>query len=134
MLNLCISKMKKILKLYGGDSSSILKQIKVYNVLAASGKQGPKLIEGDQQVPEGIYRLESLNPNSLYHLSLRTNYPNQFDKEKAKIDARENLGSDIMIHGKDLSIGCIAVGDEAIEELFILLKPTLYLQLALCMV
>jgi len=49
----------------------------------------PKLKEGDQQVPEGIYRIESLNPNSLYHLALRVNYPNQEDRRRAIEDGRK---------------------------------------------
>jgi hypothetical protein len=89
-------------------------------ILAASGAIGPKLREGDQQVPEGIYRIESLNPNSSFHVSLRLNYPNNFDLAQARKDGRENLGGDIMIHGNAVSIGCIAVGDEAAEDLFTL--------------
>lgn len=109
----------KYLELYGGNENN-LKLIKTYEVLAASGKEGPKLKEGDMQVPEGIYTIEALNPNSTFHLSLRLNYPNDFDKEKAKQENREKLGGDIMIHGNKVSIGCIAIGDEAAEELFIL--------------
>jgi murein L,D-transpeptidase YafK len=81
---------------------------------------GPKLREGDHQVPEGIYRAEFLNPNSLFHLSIRLNYPNAFDQAAARADGRTNLGSDIMIHGSKVSIGCIAVGNEAAEDLFVL--------------
>lgn len=77
-------------------------------------------MEGDRQVPEGIYGIESLNPNSLYHLSLRLNYPNEFDKRMALQDGRQNLGSDIMIHGSNMSIGCLALGDDVAEELFVL--------------
>ena len=76
------------------------------------------------QVPEGLYRIESLNPNSLYHLALRVDYPNQLDKAKGKLDGRADLGGDIMIHGKDCSIGCLAMGDEAAEELFVLTAET----------
>lgn len=43
--------------------------VRDYPILAASGTAGPKLAEGDRQVPEGIYRVESLNPNSRFHLS-----------------------------------------------------------------
>jgi len=98
--------------------------LKAYPILAASGGLGPKLREGDRQVPEGVYRIESLNPNSLYHLALRVNYPNAFDLEKAKLDGRSNPGSDIMIHGKQCSIGCLAMGDEAAEDLFVLAAET----------
>ena len=75
--------------------------------------------EGDKQVPEGFYRIELLNPNSRYHLSLRVNYPNADDIERAREDRRDllNLGGDIMIHGGAESIGCIAIGNPAIEHL-----------------
>lgn len=91
-----------------------------YRVLGASGGSGPKLRRGDQQVPEGFYRVESLNPNSLYHLSLRLDYPNQEDRAHAAADGRTDLGGDIMIHGKAGSVGCLAMGDPAIEEIFVL--------------
>ncbi|MCK6489753.1 MAG: L,D-transpeptidase family protein [Planctomycetes bacterium] len=89
-----------------------------YAVLAASGGPGPKLREGDRQVPEGIYGIASLNPNSAYHLALRVDYPNADDRRRGADDGRPDLGGDIMIHGKAVSIGCLAMGDEAIEELF----------------
>lgn len=89
-----------------------------YAILAASGGPGPKLREGDRQVPEGIYGIASLNPNSAYHLALRVDYPNAEDRRRGADDGRQDLGGDIMIHGKAVSIGCLAMGDEAIEELF----------------
>ena len=91
-----------------------------YLVLGASGRLGPKLAWGDLQVPEGLYRIEYLNPNSRYHLSLRIGYPNEFDLRQAALDARDDLGGDIMIHGAEDSIGCLAMGDEAAEDLFVL--------------
>jgi hypothetical protein len=89
-----------------------------YKVLAASGGTGPKLKEGDLQVPEGIYAIDTLNPNSRFHLSMRVNYPNGFDREMARKEGRRKLGGDIFIHGSFVSIGCLAMGDSAIEELF----------------
>lgn len=94
--------------------------IKAYPILAASGKLGPKLREGDFQVPEGIYSILWLNPNSSYHLSMKLNYPNSFDKKYAKLEGRVEPGTDIFIHGKAVSAGCLAMGDKAIEELFYL--------------
>jgi hypothetical protein len=96
------------------------RQAATYPILAASGGPGPKLRRGDGQVPEGFYRIESLNPNSLYHLALRLDYPNAEDRATAAPEGRTDLGGDIMIHGKAASIGCLAVGDEASEELFVL--------------
>lgn len=94
--------------------------IRSYEIKALSGIKGPKLREGDRQVPEGIYEIEGFNPNSRFHLSLKLNYPNPFDLKHAKDDGRHEPGSNIFIHGKAVSIGCLAIGDEAIEELFVL--------------
>lgn len=98
--------------------------IRTYDVLAASGGQGPKQRQGDRQVPEGIYRIVDLNPASRFHLSMKINYPNSYDLQKAHDEKRSNLGGDIYIHGKAKSIGCLAVGDPAIEELFVLVAKT----------
>jgi hypothetical protein len=94
--------------------------IKTYPVLGASGRPGPKLAEGDRQVPEGVYHVEWLNPRSRFHLSLRLNYPNAFDRRMGAADGRTDLGTDIMIHGSSSSVGCLAIGDDAAEDLFIL--------------
>jgi len=98
--------------------------LRVYPIQGTSGKAGPKLAEGDLQVPEGIYRIDWLNPNSHYHLSMRIDYPNEHDKARAAEDGRKNLGDDIMIHGGRASIGCLAMGDEAAEDLFVLVAET----------
>jgi hypothetical protein len=94
--------------------------VRSYRVLRASGKAGPKMEEGDWQVPEGLYRVTWLNPRSGYHLSLKLDYPNAYDRIKARLEERRDLGGDIFIHGSDVSAGCLAVGDEAVEELFVL--------------
>ena len=95
-----------------------------YPVLAASGGAGPKLREGDGQVPEGVYAIDWLNPRSAYHLSMHVDYPNAVDRARAATDGRAALGGEIMIHGRDVSIGCLAMGDPAIEELFTLVADT----------
>jgi hypothetical protein len=94
--------------------------IRNYDIKAASGVTGPKLRQGDKQVPEGIYRIVGLNPNSNYHLSMKLNYPNEFDWFHAQREGRFDPGSDIFIHGDSVSAGCLAMGDKAIEELFVL--------------
>lgn len=114
---LLIFKSEKRLELWAAEDKGWA-HVKDYQVLAASGRAGPKLREGDRQVPEGIYRIEYLNPNSSYHLSMKLNYPNEFDLQKAREEGRKNPGSDIFIHGRNVSIGCVAVGDPGIEELF----------------
>lgn len=117
-------KREKILEVWACGKENRFNLIRTYPILAASGRLGPKLREGDRQVPEGLYRIESLNPNSMFHLSLRINYPNEFDRQQAKRENRTNLGGDIMIHGSNASIGCLAMGDEAAEDLFILAAET----------
>jgi murein L,D-transpeptidase YafK len=92
--------------------------IHTYPFTGFSGMLGPKLKEGDKQIPEGIYGIGYLNPNSKYHLSMNINYPNDFDKRMAKRENRTNLGSAIMIHGSDVTVGCIPIGDNKIEELY----------------
>ncbi len=101
-----------------GDSGPYL--IYSYKFTGFSGKPGPKLREFDRQMPEGVYEIESYNPNSKFHLSMRLNYPNGFDKKMAKSDGRDlgKLGGDIMIHGRSGTVGCFPVGDIAIEEIF----------------
>lgn len=113
-------KAEKRLEVYAADATGPWKPLASYAVLAASGGPGPKLREGDGQVPEGLYRIVLLNPNSRFHVSLRVDYPNDDDRLHGRADGREQLGSDIMIHGGQASIGCLAIGDPAIEEVFTL--------------
>ena len=117
-------KQDQILEVWGKlDSEWML--IKNYPFTAYSGNPGPKLREGDKQIPEGIYEIEYLNPNSLFYLSMKVSYPNEFDKEKATEDGRSDIGTDIFIHGKDNTVGCIPIGDKAIEEVFVLASKTI---------
>jgi len=90
--------------------------IKTYKFTATSGKIGPKKHEGDLQIPEGFYQIDTFNPNSKFHLSFRINYPNFADSIRNKNE--QNLGGDIYIHGGKSTVGCIPIGDENIEELF----------------
>lgn len=117
-------KAEREVQVYAAGPGGACRFIRSYPILAASGDLGPKLREGDRQVPEGRYRIESLNPNSRYHLSLRINYPNAEDRARAGEEGRRNLGGDIMIHGDAVSIGCLAMGDAAVEELFVLVART----------
>ena len=112
-------KQEKRLELWARDSGEF-QFIRNYDIQAASGVSGPKLRQGDKQVPEGIYRIAGLNPNSHYHLSMKISYPNEFDLFHAWQEGRINPGSDIFIHGRAQSVGCLAMGDETIEELFVL--------------
>lgn len=119
-LVLAAFKQERQLEVYAAGDGQPLKLVRSFSVLGLSGKTGPKLRFGDMQVPEGFYRIESLNPNSAFHLALRVNYPNEADRAQAAKDGRTDLGGDIMIHGSNGSIGCLAMGDEVAEDLFIL--------------
>lgn len=117
---LAVFKEEKRLEVYGAPLGGRAVFLRSIGVTAASGGPGPKLREGDEQVPEGIYRVPLLNPHSRFHVALRVDYPNDFDRRMARREGRTNLGGDIMIHGSDRSTGCVAVGDEAAEDLFVL--------------
>jgi len=92
---------------------------------------GAKQEEGDMKTPEGVYKIDSRNPQSSFHLALHVSYPSDEDKQRAAAFGT-SAGFDIMIHGiqngsgwigafhrwKDWTAGCIAVTDEEIEELW----------------
>lgn len=102
------------------------KHLKTYKILAASGTAGPKLKRGDRQVPEGLYKIEGLNPNSRFLLSMKLNYPHKNDLKWAQKEKRRDPGDNIFIHGKNSSIGCVAIGNDNIKELFYLVAKTGY--------
>jgi hypothetical protein len=118
---LLATKEEKALELWARNEGEF-RFIRSYPIRKASGGPGPKLREGDKQVPEGIYRITHLNPNSQFHLSMRLDYPNSYDLMRARKEGRHNPGGDIYIHGKAESTGCLAIGDIAIEELFVLVN------------
>jgi murein L,D-transpeptidase YafK len=90
-------------------------------IAAASGDLGPKIQEGDGQVPEGFYfsSQQSMKPDSAFHLAFNIGYPNAYDR------AHGRTGSYIMVHGSNVSIGCLAMTDEKIEEIYGLCQAAL---------
>ena len=118
-ITLIIYKLEQMIELWA-LKNMLWTKIKEYPMTGYSGMLGPKLQEDDGQIPEGVYQMENLNPQSKFYLSIRINYPNAFDLERAKEDGRTHSGSDIYIHGKDQTVGCIPIGDTAIEDLFYL--------------
>jgi len=103
------------------DRGSEYAHLKDYIICASSGYLGPKLKEGDRQAPEGFYKVKKhqLNPNSKYHLSFNLGYPNAYDR------AYERTGTFLMVHGNCVSIGCYAMTDEKIEEIYALVEGAL---------
>lgn len=92
-----------------------------YGVCAQSGTEGPKQREGDQQVPEGFYAIgrHGMNPSSQFHLSMNVGYPNRLDRSLGR------TGALIMIHGDCVSIGCLAMTDPNIEQIYALAHTAL---------
>lgn len=85
-----------------------------YPICKWSGELGPKVREGDRQAPEGFYTVDQsqLNPNSAWHRSFNLGYPNAFDRSHGR------TGSFLMVHGGCGSIGCYAMTDPVIDEIW----------------
>jgi murein L,D-transpeptidase YafK len=105
--------------LASGDGSYAL--FRTWPICTFSGALGPKLRQGDGQSPEGFYRvaLRQLNPTSRYHLAFNLGYPNAYDRAHAR------TGDFLMVHGSCVSIGCYAMGDDGIEEIYTLVAAAL---------
>ncbi|MDB2437185.1 murein L,D-transpeptidase [Hellea sp.] len=90
---------------------------KTWDICTYSGKLGPKLKQGDGQSPEGFYFVKpaQMNPYSSYHLSFNLGYPNAYDR------AYNRTGDFLMVHGDCVSIGCYAMTDKGIEEIYTLM-------------
>ncbi|HJT81489.1 MAG TPA: L,D-transpeptidase family protein [Chthoniobacterales bacterium] len=104
---------------------------KTYAVALGGNPIGHKQEEGDMKTPEGVYTIDYRNPQSDFHLALHVSYPSAEDTARAA-ERGVSAGGDIMIHGlpngqgsmadayrnRDWTLGCIAVTDEEIEELW----------------
>lgn len=95
--------------------------LKTYDICRWSGKLGPKFFEGDKQAPEGFYNVsvKQLNPNSRHHLSFNLGFPNQVERAQGK------TGTFLMVHGGCSSIGCYAITDAAVDEVYNLVEIAL---------
>ena len=106
-------------------------QIKRYRIALGRNPVGAKQKEGDMKTPEGIYKIDSRNAQSSFHLALHLSYPSDEDNQRAAARG-VSAGFDIMVHGiqngrgwigafhrwKNWTAGCIALTDEEIEELW----------------
>ena len=92
--------------------------VKTFPMCRWSGQLGPKVREGDRQVPEGFYTITpgSMNPNSAYYLSFNVGYPNAYDR------AWDHTGGSIMVHGICSSAGCFSMTDTQIEEIYAIMR------------
>jgi murein L,D-transpeptidase YafK len=108
------------LELWKETAAGTYKLFRTYEICAWSGELGPKIKEGDRQSPEGFYNITPalMNPNSNYYLSFDTGFPNKFDRAHAR------TGSDLMIHGDCSSRGCYSMTDEAIAEIYAIVRES----------
>ena len=115
-----IFKEERQLEVWVQDESPF-RLFKTYEICNHSGDLGPKLAEGDRQSPEGFYTVSmaAMNPNSQFHLSFNLGFPNAYDR------AHDRTGSFLMVHGACASIGCYAMTDASIEEIYVLAEAAL---------
>lgn len=115
-----IFKEEKTLELWVKKNKSF-QLFKSYPICMYSGNLGPKVQAGDNQAPEGFYYVgaSQLNPNSKYHLSFNLGYPNTYERSKGY------TGNALMVHGSCVSIGCYAMTDPAIEEIYTIIEAAL---------
>jgi len=118
-----IYKQERELEIWARSGTGVYALLDTWPICAYSGELGPKQRKGDGQAPEGIYQVSrgQLNPYSSYHLSFDLGYPNAMDR------ANSRTGSLLMVHGNCASIGCYAMGDDAIEEIYSLVAAALAL-------
>jgi murein L,D-transpeptidase YafK len=110
-------KKEQVLELWAKNKSdNTYQKITSYDFSAFSGSLGPKRRVGDFQIPEGVYYIDRFNPWSNYYLSLKINYPNKSDKI---LGDKYSPGSNIFIHGDQVTIGCIPITDDKIKELYV---------------
>jgi murein L,D-transpeptidase YafK len=107
--------------LSGAADDGRFRLFRSYEICNYSGTLGPKLKEGDHQAPEGFYRvaLSQLNPNSRHHLSFNLGFPNAYDRQL------DRTGSALMVHGGCSSVGCYAIGDEQVDEVYAVVEAAL---------
>ncbi len=106
------------LELFLEQSDGSFSLYKTWPICSYSGDLGPKLKEGDGQSPEGFYFVNPgrMNPHSNYHLSFNLGFPNAYDR------SQNRTGSFLMVHGNCVSIGCYAMTDPVIEEIYTLMS------------
>jgi murein L,D-transpeptidase YafK len=116
-----IFKREHLLELWMRGADGRFQLFRSYEVCRYSGGLGPKLAEGDRQAPEGFYRVAraQLNPNSRHHLAFNIGFPNALDKELGR------TGSFLMVHGGCTSVGCYAMTDAQIDEIYTVLEAAL---------
>jgi murein L,D-transpeptidase YafK len=109
-----IYKEERTLEIWKQNRSGKFALLNSYPICKFSGNLGPKLMQGDRQAPEGFYDItpDQMNPNSSEYLAFNTGFPNAFDRSLGR------TGSFLMVHGGCRSVGCYAMTDYAMEEIY----------------
>jgi murein L,D-transpeptidase YafK len=109
-----IYKEEATLEVWKQDRTGKFALLSAYPICKFSGKLGPKIATGDYQAPEGFYDVtpEQMNPMSSEYLSFNTGFPNAFDRSLGR------TGSFLMVHGGCASVGCYAMTDYQMEEIY----------------
>jgi murein L,D-transpeptidase YafK len=109
-----IYKEEGTLEVWKQDRTGRFAVLKSYPICKYSGKLGPKIAQGDYQAPEGFYDItpDQMNPQSSEYLSFNIGFPNAFDRSLGR------TGSFLMVHGGCRSVGCYAMTDYGIEEIY----------------
>ncbi len=109
-------KQESELEVWKQNSSGKMALLKTFPMCRWSGQLGPKVREGDRQVPEGFYNVTqgAMNPNSSFYLSFNVGYPNNFDRQLGR------TGAHIMVHGDCSSMGCFAMTDGQVADIYAL--------------
>ncbi len=115
-----IFKEESELEVWKEDQAGRFALFRTYPICRWSGELGPKIKAGDRQAPEGFYTITPglMNPNSNYYLAINTGFPNEYDR------ANDRTGSFLMIHGDCASVGCYAMTDEQIAEIYALARDS----------
>ena len=125
--SLVVYKAKRRLEVYSNK-----KRVKYYPISLGEEPGGPKRFQGDMRTPEGLYYINDRSRKSIYHANLSVSYPSYTDSIMARI-CGQSPGGDIKIHGfpnrhlkqqerefldRDWTIGCVAIADWEIDELY----------------
>ena len=116
-----IFKEESELELWKARDDGRFYHFKTYPICNWSGNVGPKTALGDRQAPEGFYRVSDtqMNPNSQYYLAFNLGYPNAYDR------SWQRTGDALMVHGKCKSVGCYAMTDALMEEIYALAREAM---------
>jgi murein L,D-transpeptidase YafK len=109
-----IYKEESTLEVWKQDRTGRFALLNAYPICKFSGKLGPKITEGDHQAPEGFYDItpDKMNPFSSQYLSFNIGFPNAFDRSLGR------TGNFLMVHGGCKSVGCYAMTDYEMEEIY----------------